>query len=49
VDGGRNISERPSVAAKVAYFLRQYVDLSRTGKYDFVYLDETWIFQNGTQ
>ena len=49
VDGRRYISEKPSVAAKRAFFLRQYVDLCRTGKYDFVFLDETWIFQKGSQ
>jgi len=45
-DGRRVIMEKPSIAAKRATFLREYMDLRN--KYKFVWLDETWIFQKGS-
>jgi len=49
VDGRRYLFEQPTIAAKRSSFLRQYMDLCSTGKYDFVWLDETWIFQKGSK
>lgn len=45
-DGRRVIMEKPSIAAKRATFLREYMDLRN--KHNFVWLDETWIFHKGS-
>jgi len=49
IDGRRYLAEKPTIAAKRAEFLRRYVELMKTGKYDFVWLDETWIFEKGSK
>ncbi|XP_031339075.1 uncharacterized protein LOC116167722 [Photinus pyralis] len=40
--------ELPHVASKRIRFLRQYKDFKEKDLYQFVFLDETWILQNGT-
>ncbi|KAE8748839.1 hypothetical protein FOCC_FOCC004433, partial [Frankliniella occidentalis] len=47
VNGRRVVCEKPSVVLKKIAFLRRYNELQ--GKYKFVFLDETWIFQRGSQ
>lgn len=44
----RGLMELPDIAAKRVAFLRSYVKEKQDALYQFVFLDETWIFQNGT-
>ncbi|CAH1993256.1 unnamed protein product [Acanthoscelides obtectus] len=44
----RGLMELPSIALKRVEFLRQYNQAKVEALYQFVFLDETWIFQNGT-
>uniref|UniRef100_A0A1Y1NHR6 Tc1-like transposase DDE domain-containing protein n=2 Tax=Photinus pyralis TaxID=7054 RepID=A0A1Y1NHR6_PHOPY len=44
----RGLMELPHVASKRIRFLRQYKDFKEKDLYQFVFLDETLIFQNGT-
>ncbi|CAH1978972.1 unnamed protein product [Acanthoscelides obtectus] len=44
----RGLMELPSTALKRVEFLRQYNQAKVEALYQFVFLDETWIFQNGT-
>lgn len=48
-DPRRGLMELPNVALKRVEFLQKYTkNLKSTNPSQFVYLDETWIFQNGT-
>lgn len=47
-DPRRGLMELPSVALKRVDFLRSYIQEKEEALYKFVFLDETWIFQNGT-
>lgn len=40
--------ELPHVAFKRLVFLKEYMKEKEESLYQFVFLDETWIFQNGT-
>lgn len=40
--------ELPPIVSKRIHFLKTYREMTRDGLYDCVFLDETWIFQNGT-
>ncbi|XP_072398158.1 uncharacterized protein [Diabrotica undecimpunctata] len=43
----RGLMELPNVVCKRVQFLRTYKEAKDEGIYQFVFLDETWIFQNG--
>lgn len=47
-DPRRGLMELPNVAFKRVKFLRSYMNEKMEGLYQFVFTDETWIFQNGT-
>lgn len=47
-DPRRGLMEVPNVAFKRVQFLRSYREERAEGLYQFVFTDETWIFQNGT-
>lgn len=47
-DPRRGLMELPNVALKRLHFLKSYMQLKDEGLYQFVFIDETWIFQNGT-
>lgn len=44
----RGLMELPDIAFKRIQFLRRYVEIKQQNLYQFVFTDETWIFQNGT-
>lgn len=44
----RGLMELSHVAFKRIVFLKEYVREKEESLYQFVFLDETWIFQNGT-
>lgn len=44
----RGLMEVSNVALKRVDFLRSYIQEKDAGRYKFVFLDETWIFQHGT-
>jgi CRISPR/Cas system-associated endonuclease/helicase Cas3 len=41
--------EQPHLLSKRIRFLRKYQQYLETNKYIFIFLDETWIYQNGSQ
>ena len=41
--------EQPHIIMKRIKFLRKYLQYLESDRYVFVYLDETWIFENGSQ
>lgn len=43
----RGLMELPNVVLKRVEFLRYYKEAKDEGIYQFVFIDETWIFQNG--
>lgn len=47
-DPRRGIMELPHIALKRVHFLHQYMELKNTGKHQFIFLDETWVFQDDT-
>lgn len=47
-DPRRGLMELPNIALKRVEFLRSYIKLKEEVLYQFVFIDETWIFQNGT-
>lgn len=47
-DPRRGLMELPTIAIKRVHFLHEYIRLKKEGIRQFVFLDETWIFQNGT-
>jgi hypothetical protein len=47
-DPRRGLMELPHIAFKRITFLRSYMKEKQEALYEFVFLDETWIFQNGT-
>lgn len=47
-DPRRGLMELPHIAFKRVHFLHEYVKIKREGLYQFVFLDETWIFKDGT-
>ncbi|CAG9834708.1 unnamed protein product [Diabrotica balteata] len=47
-DSRRGLLELPNIVFKRYMFLQQYVKLKNEGLYTFVFLDETWIFQDGS-
>lgn len=47
-DPRRGLMELPHVALKRVEFLRSYMKEKQEALYQFVFIDETWIFQNGT-
>ncbi|CAG9833274.1 unnamed protein product [Diabrotica balteata] len=44
----RGLMELPNIAVKRTLFLRNYIEEKEACLYKFVFIDETWIFQNGT-
>lgn len=44
----RGLMELPDIAFKRIKFLKAYQQIKEESLFNFVYLDETWIFQNGT-
>jgi hypothetical protein len=51
-DGRKVLIKQPHLTGKKIKFLRRYLQLlkaSETEAVCFVYLDETWIYQNGSQ
>lgn len=40
--------ELPHIALKRMSFLQQYIRIKQERTYQFVFLDETWIFQDGS-
>lgn len=44
----RFLCEQPNIIFKRVNFLRQYIDHLNEGLFETVFLDETWIFLNGT-
>lgn len=44
----RGLMELTNVAVKRVQFLKSYKQAKEDALYQFVFLDETWIFQNGT-
>jgi hypothetical protein len=51
-DGRKVLIKQPHLTGKKIKFLRRYLQLlkaSETEPVCFVYLDETWIYQNGSQ
>lgn len=44
----RGLMELSNISLKRVQFLRQYKQLKNEALYQFVFLDETWIFENGT-
>ncbi|XP_072402028.1 uncharacterized protein [Diabrotica undecimpunctata] len=44
----RGLMEQSHIAVKRAEFLRLYQNYKHEGLYKFVFIDETWIFQNGS-
>lgn len=44
----RGLMELPNIVIKRIRFLKEYLRIQKAKTYEFVYLDETWIFQNGT-
>lgn len=47
-DPRRGLLELPHIALKRQSFLQNYMKEKQSGLRQFVFLDETWIFQNGT-
>lgn len=47
-DPKRALMEIPHVALKRVNFLSEYTRIKESGVYQFVFTDETWIFQDGT-
>jgi transposase len=47
-DPRRGLMELSHIAVKRVEFLRKYIEEKDTALYKFVFIDETWIFQNGT-
>lgn len=47
-DPRRGLMELSHVAFKRLVFLKEYMKEKEESLYQFVFLDETWIFQNGT-
>lgn len=41
--------EQPHIVSKRITFLKTYLQYLESGEYTFVFLDETWIYENGTQ
>jgi transposase len=41
--------EQPHIVFKRIKFLRQYLQYLESDKYIFAYLDETWVYENGSQ
>lgn len=44
----RGLMELPNIVFKRIEFLRSYKAAKEENLFEFVFLDETWIFQNGT-
>jgi hypothetical protein len=44
----RGLIELPTIAMKQEHFLHEYVRHKQESIRQFVFLDETWIFQDGT-
>lgn len=47
-DPRRGLMELPNIAMKRIKFLKDYRKTKMEGTYQFVFLDETWIFKDGT-
>lgn len=47
-DPKRALMELPHIALKRISFLQQYLRIKQEHIYQFVFLDETWIFQDGS-
>lgn len=47
-DPRRGLMELPTVVMKRVRFLHDYVKLKNQDLYQFVFMDETWIFKDGT-
>jgi hypothetical protein len=44
----RGLTEMSHIVFKRINFLRSYIDMKEEGLFNFVFMDETWIFQDGT-
>jgi hypothetical protein len=49
VNNRRVLIEQPHIIDKRIKFLRQYLQYHESGKYIFLFLDETWVYEHGTQ
>lgn len=47
-DPRRGLMELSHIVFKRVKFLRSYLDYKNSNMFQFVFLDETWIFQDGT-
>jgi hypothetical protein len=49
INNRKILIEQPHLLSKRIRFLRKYRQYLETNKYIFIFLDETWIYQNGSQ
>lgn len=47
-DPKRALIETPHIALKRVTFLQQYMRIKQDDVREFIFLDETWVFQDGT-